>query len=92
MSKLLFRLTTFFIGVMPSVAFASDPFEKGTSKIEELADNLSGPIAIAFFTVAIIVVGYLLATGKMRMGLAIGIIGGAVVIASAAAIASWAFA
>ncbi|WP_022669452.1 TrbC/VirB2 family protein [Desulfospira joergensenii] len=70
---------------------ADDPFESATKKADELTKYLSGDFAIAVCTVIIVVAAIALMFNKLRMEWALRIIGGAIIIASGAAIADWAF-
>lgn len=68
---------------------ADDPFEAATEKTNEIVESLTGGLAIALCTVAIIVAGLGMLFGKIQKETAFKIIGGAIIIGSAAGIADW---
>lgn len=69
---------------------AGDPFGKATSKLNEAAQFIGGPFAIAVFAIAVMVAGFGLAMHKVQKETAIKILAGGIIVSSAAAIAGWA--
>ena len=83
---------TFFFSNLATVFGGSDPFETATDKADELTEYLSGDFAVALCTVVIVVAAIALMMNKLRMEWALRIIGGAIIVGSAAKVAEWAFA
>ena len=78
----------FFIA-LPTVAFADDPFATATEKTDEMVGYLSGNFAVAICTLVIVVAAIAMLMNKLRMDWGLRIIGGAIVIGSAAGIADF---
>ncbi len=68
---------------------ADDPFAAATAKTDEMSDLLGGKFAVALCTLIIVIASIALMMNKLRMDWALRIIGGAILIGSAAAIATW---
>jgi len=74
---------------LPKIAFADDPFATATEKTDEAVEYLSGGFAVAICTLVIVVAAIAMLMNKLRMEWGIRIIGGAIIIASAAGIADF---
>ena len=72
-----------------AIAGSSDPFAKAADKTEEFVGMIAGKFAIAIATLAIVVAGIAMMMGKLRMEWFLKIAGGAILIGSAGAVASW---
>jgi type IV secretory pathway VirB2 component (pilin) len=83
-------LGIFLLSLSNAALAAGDPFAKTTTKLNELGGYLAGPIAIAVFTITVIVAGYLLLANKCTKETAIRIIGAGILISGASAIGGWA--
>ena len=78
--------------VLTNVAFAaSDPFETSTAKIKELSGYMSGDFAMAVCGFVVVGAGALLLFGKLRLELALKIMGGAVLMGCAEKVSSFFF-
>jgi type IV secretory pathway VirB2 component (pilin) len=87
--KLDMAIFYFFAICLPNVAFADDPFATATEKTDEAVQYLSGGFAVAICTLVIVVAAIAMLMNKLRMEWGLRIIGGAVIIASAAGIADF---
>jgi len=67
----------------------NDPFEKATEKTEEATALLTGQFAVAICTLVIVIAAIALMMNKLRMEWAMRIIAGALLVGSAAGIATW---
>lgn len=92
MNIIKFFLTTisFFVtAAMHRLAMAADPFSQATDKTNEITDFLSGHFATAACTLVIVIAGLMWFAGRLKPEWALRIAGGAILIASAAEIASF---
>lgn len=93
MKKIIANLNVFILTVFSKLAVAGvgDPFEKATEKTNAATELLSGNFAVAFGSLVLVVAGIAWMMGKLRVEWAIRICGGALLVASAGAVANWLF-
>lgn len=75
--------------ILSGAAKANEAFDKTENLAEEILDFLTGPFVTTVLAIAIVVAGLFLAKGRGNPTLMWGILFGAILIGSAAQIASW---
>lgn len=84
-----FFLCLMVLKVSNALGADADPFAKATEKADQATAILTGKFAVALCTLIIVIASIALMMNKLRMDWAMRIIGGAILIGSAAGIATW---